>query len=278
MSPLTPLSVEPGSVKRPYLGIALFFLIAFGLPWAMWIHLRQTMPLDRMFDSFSTYWFTAAPSLAGFIAAFAEGGWANLRRFAGRVFRPPANIGPWLAAFALPLIAGLLTFATHPGDLMQGGVVHWARVFAPVSLLNFFTGPIAEEFGWRGYLFGWLSRYSQPIWVGLMIGPIWAAWHVPLFYDTVFSHPISAISFIGSVTAWSVMLSFVVTKARGSVLPCVLCHWTINSTPAFFFALLPLLPGEKQPGGIAFSVANIVVALIVIFVWRHKLAARPTNA
>jgi len=65
------ISVAPA---RPRLGLVVFFVIAFGVPWVGWFALRRTVGLDHMFDSIGLYWFTAAPSLAGFIAAFAEDG------------------------------------------------------------------------------------------------------------------------------------------------------------------------------------------------------------
>jgi membrane protease YdiL (CAAX protease family) len=134
---------------------------------------------------------------------------------------------------------------------------------------EFFTGPIAEEFGWRGYLLGRLARRMRPVLAGLIIGPIWAAWHIPLFYDSVFAHAGSALGFAGWAIAWSAVLSLIVTRARGSVLPSVLGHWSANAAPMIFFALLPALPGERQPGGLPFTLASIAVALVVAWRWRN---------
>jgi len=242
---------------RPTLALIVFFLIAFGVPWAGWIVLRRTMPLDHMFDSFSTYWFTAAPSFAGFVAAFVADGFSGLKRFAAHVFALRFSLLLWLAALFLPLLAALLTFLPHLGDLAQGGAPKFAKLIAIASLMNFFTGPIAEEFGWRGYLLGRFCRRLHPALAGLAIGPIWAAWHMPLFYDSVFAHVSSTLGYLAWITSWSVVLALIVARARGSVLPSILGHWTINAASAIFFALLPALPGEKQPGGIAFSIASL---------------------
>jgi hypothetical protein len=35
-----------------------------------------------------------------------------------------------------------------------------------------------------------------------------------------------------------------------------------------FFVLLPALPGEKQPGGLAFTIASVVLACAVAVLWR----------
>jgi len=65
------------------------------------------------------------------------------------------------------------------------------------------------------------------------------------------------------------VLCLIVARARGSVLPSILGHWTINAAPAIFFALLPGLPGEKQPGGLAFTVTSVVVAVLLAILWRR---------
>src|SRR5579871_1865148 len=190
--------------SRPLLGVVVFFLIAFGVPWTGWILLRRTMPLDHMFDSIRTYWFTAAPSVAGFAAAFAEGGLPGLREFSRRVLDVRTSPLPWLLALLLPLSAALLTFVSHPADLLHGGSPKWAGLIGTASLMNFFTGPLAEEFGWRGFLFQKLARRRlHPIWIGVLIAPIWAVWHVPLFYDSVYAHLASAVGYLVWVLAWS---------------------------------------------------------------------------
>jgi uncharacterized protein len=272
----SPAAGQADQPKRPALGLAIFFAVAFGVPWAFWIALRRTMPLDQMFDSSSTLWFTAAPSFAGFAASFAEDGWTALARFARRVLNLRFPPWLWFVALLLPLLAALLTFVPHAADLARGGTPKLAAALATISLLNFFTGPIAEEFGWRGYLLGVFCRRMHPIVAGLLIGPIWAAWHIPLFYDSVFAHLGSAASYTAWTTAWSVVLCLIVARARGSVLPSILGHWMINAAPAIFFALLPALPGERQPGGTAFTVSSVVVAVLLAALWR-KTKWRPVS-
>ena len=253
---------------RRKLGLVLFFVIAFGVPWIGWFWLRATTSLDHMFDSFATYGFTAAPSLAGFAAAAVDDGVPGLTRFARRVFYVGFPAWIWPLALLLPLLAGAVTFIGHPADLLRGGAPHWMRLVATVSWLNFFTGPLAEEFGWRGYLLDRLRLRFTPIVAGLIIGPIWAVWHLPLFYDSVFSEFRTAFLYLLWVTSLSVVLALVVARARGAVLPSVLGHWAANATPLIFFALLPALPGEAQPGGLAFPIAMAVVAAGLAWLWR----------
>ena len=202
--------------------------------------------------------------VAGFIAAAVSGG--GLRTFAARVFNLGFPVRIWVFALVLPLLAAALTFTTHPADLAHGGSpdspLPWLQFRGLISLR-----PIAEEFGWRGYLLGYIRRRHSSIIAGLIIGPIWAAWHIPLFYDNVFTHLTSTLGYLGWIMAWSVVLALIVDGTRGSVLPSILSHWVLNALPAIFFALLPALPGEQQPGGLRFSIASIIVAAVVIGAW-----------
>ena len=253
------------SAARARAGPIIFFLIAFGVPWAGWIWLRQTMPLDQMFGSFALVWFTAAPSVAGFVAAAVEG---DLGGFARRVLNVRFAWWLWLLAPALPLLAALLTFAAHPADLLHGGAPHWAKLAGTFTLMNLFTGPLAEEFGWRGYLLGRLK--PRPWLAGLVIAPIWIAWHLPIFYDSLFAHLMPAIGYAIWVAGLSVILSLLVTRARGAVWVAILGHFAANIAPGVFFKLFPALPGEAQPGGMAFSIAMAAVAAGLAILWRGR--------
>jgi hypothetical protein len=77
----------------------------------------------------------------------------------------------------------------------------------------------------------------------------------------------SALGYLAWITAWSVVMALIVTRARGSVLPSILAHWFLNALPLIFFALFPGLPGERQPGGIAFSIASVALAAVAAWVW-----------
>jgi hypothetical protein len=76
------------------MGLAVFFAVAFGLAWAGWILTIYVWKIEDTFSSLRYYWFTAAPSLAGFIVAYAEGGWAGLNHFLARVLDPRFALWP----------------------------------------------------------------------------------------------------------------------------------------------------------------------------------------
>jgi membrane protease YdiL (CAAX protease family) len=65
-----------------------------------------------------------------------------------------------------------------------------ANVVIGILPLTFVVGPFGEELGWRGYLLPRLLEKFHPIKFSLLIGIIWACWHLPLFlfYDLHVDH------------------------------------------------------------------------------------------
>ena len=63
-------------------------------------------------------------------------------------------------------------------------------------------------------------------------------------------------------------LALLVARAKGTVLVSVVGHWSINAQAGIFFALLPAMPHDTVPGGVAYCLASVAVALVVAVLWR----------
>jgi uncharacterized protein len=50
---------------------------------------------------------------------------------------------------------------------------------APVLFLGFLLGAIGEELGWTGYATDRLRARWTTVQAGLILGVVWAAWHIP---------------------------------------------------------------------------------------------------
>ena len=82
----------------------------------------------------------------------------------------------------------------------------WYQVF-PALVPAFFLGTL-EEFGWRGIALPLLQRKMAPFWAGLIVGIIWAAWHIPAFLLSGLHYSAwSAVPFFGGVIALSVIIT-----------------------------------------------------------------------
>lgn len=118
-------------------------------------------------------------------------------------------------------------------------------------------GPI-QEFGWRGVALPLLQHLLAPIWSALVLGSIWALWHVPafLFSGTPQSNW-SLPAFVVGIVALSVILTAMFNAAGGSLLVAVLFHFQTNG---------PAWPDAQPWDTLAFGVAAIVV------VWLNRKA------
>lgn len=58
---------------------------------------------------------------------------------------------------------------------------------AVVSLISFIAyififGPLPEDLGWRGYVLDELQERMNAVVASLVLGTLWAIWHLPLFF------------------------------------------------------------------------------------------------
>lgn len=88
-----------------------------------------------------------------------------------------------------------------------------------------------EEIGWRGYALPRLAQFFGLGGASLLLGFIWAAWHLPLFVlpdsgSTGQSFPAYALQ----VMAMSVVFAFLYWKTDGSLLLVMVMHAAVNNT------------------------------------------------
>jgi uncharacterized protein len=254
----------------PFISIAPFLLITFGLAWGilgLFILLPKSMV--AMFGELTgqhPLFFLAvyAPAIAAFIVITSHAGAGGLRRYLSRLLLWRCSL-----AWYVFLIIGipLLFFS---GSVLKGNL--FAAPFPFASFQSLFgalaftalKGPI-EEFGWRGLALPLLQRKFSPIWAGLILGVIWGFWHLPAFLLS--GTPQSAWSFtpffIGSI-ALSVIVTALFNASGGSILLPALFHFQCNN---------PIWP-DAQP----YDTVALVAAAFVIVWFNRKAMFRKVGA
>ena len=246
-------------------GALVFLAVAFVVPWAGWLAVRD--------DALSLWLFPLFASIGGFAAAFAEGGKAGLIDFSKRVTRISGASRYGFFAILLPVLIGL-------GYLRLKDVSFASFFSVPEALLGLslgaalLTGPLAEEFGWRGYVQRGLLQRAAPFWAALLTGFIWWIWHFALYRTSVFASASSALPFLAYLETWSVFLVFLVQRSEGSVWPAVALHWAANVHPGVLQALLPGVDGSVLPGGSKGSLFYLATALAFVAVNRRFYFSR----
>jgi uncharacterized protein len=202
-----------------------------------------------------------APAISAILLVLFHGGLPGLRRFLSRLFLWRAPVGWYLLMLVgLPAISFL-------GAALAGNLTREALVQPPLpellAMIGFMLilGPM-EELGWRGYALPLLQRVMAPVWAGLVVGAVWALWHVPAFFLS--GTPQSTwqvLPFLLGATAVSVILTGFFNAARGSILVAVLFHWQLN---------MPMWPHAQPWDMYLFA----LLALIVVWAKRAEMFSR----
>jgi membrane protease YdiL (CAAX protease family) len=137
--------------------------------------------------------------------------------------------------------------------------------FLPLILI----GPLSEELGWRGYAQTRLQQRWNPLVTGLVVGMVWALWHLPLFLMIGTSQHELHMPFMGfffGVTAISVLMAWLHNHTNGSIWTAIFFHWI------YTFAGQVVATGVTR--GALFNwlefTPYILLAVVVVFVWGRQ--------
>jgi membrane protease YdiL (CAAX protease family) len=152
----------------------------------------------------------------------------------------------------------------------------WAAAnFVVFTLL---TGPVSEEFGWRGYLLPRLQGERSPLKASLIVGVLWGFWHTgPDFWRILLQGDPRAFLYPLAMTLGTVPLSILFTwmfnGTRGSLLPVMLFHASFNAT--LYLLSLVWAPRSALVIG-AELVAGLWLVAIAVALRRNTPISRPS--
>ena len=144
----------------------------------------------------------------------------------------------WLvAALALPpLLMALSIFiqtgaGADPVDLnrLRDGFWRLPLVFSAVLIA---MGPLGEEPGWRGFALPLLLKRHNPLLASLVIGVVWAAWHLPvdLAGHDMAMLPEALWDRLTITLPVSLVMTWLYIRGGRSLLPALFMHASLNAT------------------------------------------------
>jgi hypothetical protein len=175
---------------------------------------------------------TFAPSLVALgLTARSEGG-AGLRALLRRLFEWRVSARWYVFAvgyMASIKLAAALVYRLVTGIWPRFGHEAWYVMAAAIVFLTWVQA--GEEIGWRGYALPRLAARFGLARASIVLGVIWACWHLPLFFLAGAdkygqSFPVYALQ----VTALSVAIAWLYWHTQGSLLLVMLMHAAINNT------------------------------------------------
>ena len=137
-------------------------------------------------------------------------------------------------------------------------------------------GGLDEEMGWRGYALPRLQGRLGPMTANLLLGVVWAFWHLPLwFVPGSFQAGTPFGLYVASTTALSFLIGWVYNGTGGSLLLAILAHTASDVADNLRAAAL----GPSALGGELLLMGVFVAAAVaVVVLTRGTLAAeRPVD-
>jgi CAAX protease family protein len=137
----------------------------------------------------------------------------------------------YLSGLLTPLLVAL---ASGAAAVWIGGVKmaeSWFSPSMPLGLMAFLLVYIGlgEEIGWRGFALPRFQESFGSLGGSIATGVFWALWHVPLFLMPGSSqYGQSVLLFIYLLTCWTIPMAVFVGKSRGSAIPAILFHVSVN--------------------------------------------------
>jgi uncharacterized protein len=252
-----------------------FFALTFALSWAAWIAAAFTGQTSMQFPT--VLLFVAGgcgPSIAGVYLIYRNTDrsarrdlWTSLLDF--RRVSPAWAILCLLGTPATAL-AGIALNAALAGITPAYALLSIVAA-QPLALLSFagmalIAGPLSEELGWRGFALDRLVLRWGRGRAGLLLGVIWWAWHLPLFWLQGTTHNRMRIGtadfwlFLVNTMAMSVLITCAYTANHRSVLAAVLIHFSYN----FMFTLLDPFQGPVWWFQSLFGLLLVAAVLLIV--------------
>jgi len=262
-----------------------YFIIAYAFSWL------AEMPLVLSEDGagllsyrspLGLYATIAIASFVGpFLSAFIMTGITEGREEVGRLLRQLVlwRVGlRWylFAVIGLPAIM-VLSVIFLPGALasFQG-----LAGLAPLSMLALFVyifflgGPLGEEPGWRGFALPRLQRLYGPLVGSLILGAIWAFWHLPIFWVPAWNFPptiLNLVMFVIAAIAFTIVMTWIFNNTKGSLLIAVLVHSSFDMVLATVNRLFPVPIVNDYGSNVPVLIGLGVLALVLVFWTRGRL-------
>ncbi len=243
-----------------------FLAITFGLTWGL--AAVAILFADQVTAIFGEIGLTNplvilaiySPGIAGVSMVLSRYGLKGLGSYFQRltVWKAPLK---WWLFLILGIPAVVYTGAAIKGTFSDPlPFASWQQAL-PALALALFLGPI-EEFGWRGLALPLLQRKFAPLWAGLILGVIWALWHLPTFLISGMPQTAWAAGpyFLG-IIAISVILVPLFNASRGSLLIAILYHFQMMN---------PIWP-DAQPYD---NLLWIAAAVLIVWLNRRTMFAR----
>ena len=224
-----------------------YFYLTFLISWLFWGILAVTRtPMTKMPGPIFYALAGAAPAISAVILIYRlkdkitiQDYWQrlySLKRLGwkGAIFSllcPPLMV---IAAGFIDKLTGESAFSIEPQ--LQGNPIG----FISLALFIFLFGPLTEEMGWRGYALDGLLSEHGILKASLLLGCLWALWHLPLFFipesyqQSLTRMPALLVLFPVNILSQTFIMTWLYQITCHSTLSAVFFHFAVNYVGEIF--------------------------------------------
>jgi membrane protease YdiL (CAAX protease family) len=179
----------------------------------------------------------------------------------------------WYGYTLLIVLAGMvgqLTINKLIGNTFNG-IPFLAQLGSFLQLLV--LGPLSEEIGWRGYALKRLQTQWNALTSSLIVGLVWALWHLPLFMMVGTSQHELGLPFIGflvGIMANSILYTWLYNNTKQSIWSAILFHWLYTCA----FQMMSIWVTRSSLYNWLEYVPYVIMSAIVVWIWGPRTLSR----
>jgi len=267
------------TVKEAYVFLGLTLAFSYFVFWGP-LALFKIPTISFVSDVKGPIWAIAlfvvggfVPSLLAIFLTWKKEGVSGLRLLGRRILQFKLGWRWYVLTFLIVIVgtAGQLTINRLLGNSFNANLfVAQLGSFLPLLIL----GPLSEEIGWRGYALERLQTRWNALTSSLIVGLVWALWHLPLFMmvgTSQYELGLPFISFLAGIMANSVLYTWLYNNTKQSIWSAILLHWlytcafqviSISVTRSPLYNWLEYLP-------------YVIMATTVVLIWKPQTLSRP---
>ena len=253
-----------------------FFVMAILFSWLAVtpLLLNPELPLEP----FQILGALAGPTLSAAIVIAVLEGRAGVGTFLKRYVQWRAGILWWLIVLFGILVALNVVATVILGLSVLTEFLKNIGLILPTYLLTLIVGvilgPMWEEPGWRGFALPRLQAQYGPIVGSIILGTVWAVWHVPGYFGGWMASGFPAL--LVYCIGFSVLATWIYNQTGGSILLMILLHSSSNAAISVGARVLPTnLSAEMHAfvfSGWIPALTGVIVAILILIITKANLA------
>jgi membrane protease YdiL (CAAX protease family) len=270
-------TLVPARLIRRY-PLPSFFALAYLLSWLAWLPyvlgrdglelLPFHVPGGQLLGVLPGGYL--GPITSALVVTAVTGGRTGLRRWGRRLVRwgvawwwyPVVILGvPVALVVATFVLPGAWGHLRTPSTAVLAG-------YLPLLVLQVLTTGVAEEPGWRDFALPRLQGRYGPLVGTLVLGPLWGAWHLPLFL-TAWAGPhvswVMPVEFMVTAVALSIVMTWLFNRT-GESLPLVMVfHASLNTVFSSAWPwMFPTLDPDADSLHALLAVSALLAAVLLV--------------